>query len=392
MPGCAPAQHRVHGEFMDSNDEQRLQFKLGALLPRLDERQRRLVLGAEALVRGRGGVAAVARASGVARSTIQAGMRELGQAPSTDRIRRPGGGRKRARDAQPGLLEALLESIESDPSLPLSWISKSARQLTRDLQARGFSVSRQLVAELLRKEGFLLQPGGGPGPATAEFRYLGEQVVAHHRAGHPVIGITRAGSWAPSFAAACVAAWWQDVGRALYPEGGKLLVVAARSRFENRESWEHSLLALAEETGLTITHIQYPQGPLRWTRAETHLRVRGSRSLPGAGLASTDVDIQWIAPVEAPPARRVPSGRRLRPKRPHRAMIERHPFHGQQNFTIHPVIPPLSKSNWNHSDACSLWPSVGIQAVPRAQPETPLTRFSDCATPLQTGERPGRSR
>src|SRR5712692_1414558 len=101
-----------------------LRRKLATILPHLNEKQRRLVLAAEARALGRGGVTRVAQASGVSRPTIQKAMREL-DGPSTDpsRVRKPGGGRKRARERDPGLVAALEELIEpdtrGDPMSPL---------------------------------------------------------------------------------------------------------------------------------------------------------------------------------------------------------------------------------------------------------------------------------
>ncbi|MEW6277356.1 MAG: hypothetical protein AB1758_01955 [Candidatus Eremiobacterota bacterium] len=294
---------------MDRSDEDRLRQKLAMLLPGLDERHRRLVLGAEAAALGRGGVAAVARASGVARSTIRAGLQELGQAPGTDeRIRRPGGGRKRAREAQPELMEALLASVEALPSFPLCWICKSVRQLTHELNHRGFSSSRQLVADLLREEGFMLhQPGGGRSlpqeELAAQFRRLGNRVLSHQAAGHPAICIRTRGALCPSFAAACVGSWWQEVGRELYPGSSQLLLCIRKSGPGDRSAWEPALRRLATEKGLTITHQQLPPGILKWTRSEDHLAAECTLSLR-SGPVRTEVVIQCIGPPESSTARR----------------------------------------------------------------------------------------
>src|SRR6516225_10637155 len=89
-----------------------LAAKFAALLPHLDERQQRLYLGSEARALGHGGVAAVARAAGVSRVTVSAGAGELEAGPEPPgRARRPGGGRKRAADADPGLVPALLALV-----------------------------------------------------------------------------------------------------------------------------------------------------------------------------------------------------------------------------------------------------------------------------------------
>jgi len=118
--------------------------KYGLLRDVLDERTRRRWAGSEAMALGHGGVTAVARATGIAQSTIRAGRRELRQTikPSSgsapvERIRRPGGGRKRLAERDPKLLEALDALIEpstrSDPTCRLRWTCKSTRQLAREL-------------------------------------------------------------------------------------------------------------------------------------------------------------------------------------------------------------------------------------------------------------------
>src|SRR3972149_6764521 len=112
-----------------------LKEKLCLVMPLLNERQRRRLLAAEARTMGRGGISAVARASGVSRPSIHAGLRELKMAPealpSPDRVRRPGGGRKRLTEADPGLvgaLEALVDpGTRGDPMSPLRWTCKSVR-------------------------------------------------------------------------------------------------------------------------------------------------------------------------------------------------------------------------------------------------------------------------
>jgi hypothetical protein len=92
-----------------------LAAKFGAIFPHLDERQRRLLMGAEARALGHGGIRLVARAAGVREATVSLGAAELeaGVEP-LGRARRPGGGRKRATDADPGLVPALLALVEPD--------------------------------------------------------------------------------------------------------------------------------------------------------------------------------------------------------------------------------------------------------------------------------------
>jgi hypothetical protein len=132
-----------------------LAAKFEAIFPHLDERQRRLLLGAEARALGRGGIRLVARAAGVREAAVSLGVDELdsGEEP-LGRARRAGGGRKRAADLDPGLVPALLALVEpeerGDPASPLRWTAKSTRTLADELTARGHKVSADTVGELLR--------------------------------------------------------------------------------------------------------------------------------------------------------------------------------------------------------------------------------------------------
>src|SRR6201997_676070 len=139
-----------------------LAAKFETIFPHLDERQRRLLLGAEARALGHGGIRLVARAAGIREATVSLGVAELeAGAEPLGRARRPRGGRKRAADVDPGLRPALLALVEpeerGDPMSPLRWITKSTRNLAGELTRRGHKVSADTVGDLLRAEGFSLQ-------------------------------------------------------------------------------------------------------------------------------------------------------------------------------------------------------------------------------------------
>jgi hypothetical protein len=167
----------------------------------LDERGRRLVAASEARTAGRGGVAAVARATGMARSTIDRGLAELGSGAETlgNRVRRPGGGRKAAAERQPGLLEALGEIVQSairgDPQAALLWVSKSQRRLAGALAERGFAASHKLVGRLLRRLGFSLQANRKTREGTnhpdrdPQFEHINRQIDDFRAAGQPAISV-----------------------------------------------------------------------------------------------------------------------------------------------------------------------------------------------------------
>jgi hypothetical protein len=167
----------------------------------LDERGRRLFAANEALALGYGGVTAASAATGLARSTIRRAIVELhgGSNPLGQRVRRPGGGRKRAVALQPGLLaalEALIEdAIRGDPETPLRWVSRSQRQIARALLSRGFQVSQKLVGLLLRELGYSCQANRKTREGTdhpdrnAQFTHINTTVQTAIAAGEPAISV-----------------------------------------------------------------------------------------------------------------------------------------------------------------------------------------------------------
>ncbi|WP_330460075.1 ISAzo13 family transposase [Streptomyces sp. NBC_00820] len=177
-----------------------LAIKFGGLFPHLDERQRRLMLGAEARILGHGGIRAVARAAQVSETTVRKGVDELEAGEeSLGRVRRAGGGRKKAVDLDPGLRPALLALVEpderGDPMSPLRWTVKSTRTLAATLTRQGHRVCADTVGDLLREEGFSLQAGaktleGKQHPdRDAQFRYINERATEHMVGGQPVISV-----------------------------------------------------------------------------------------------------------------------------------------------------------------------------------------------------------
>jgi hypothetical protein len=177
-----------------------LAAKFGAILPHLDERQRRLYLGSEARALGRGGIRLVAAAAGAREATVSGGASELeAGAEPLGRVRRRGGGRKQLAETDPGLVPALLALVEpeerGDPVSPLRWTVKSVRTLAAELTAAGHRVSADTVHKLLREQGFSLQgnaraiEGKQHPDRDAQFRYINAQARACADAGDPVISV-----------------------------------------------------------------------------------------------------------------------------------------------------------------------------------------------------------
>jgi hypothetical protein len=170
------------------------------LSPHLDERQRRLLAGAQARALGRGGVAMVARATGTGLTTVKKGAAEIDQGPEvTGRVRRPGAGRPTAAQRDPELMAALDALVEpdtrGDPMSPLRWTAKSTRTLAEELTSQGHRVGARTVAELLAGMGYSLQAtskqieGAQHPDRDAQFRYLNEQARSHLADGQPVISV-----------------------------------------------------------------------------------------------------------------------------------------------------------------------------------------------------------
>src|ERR1700680_2212049 len=182
-------------------DPDAIQARFDALGPFLNERDRRLFAASEARAAGRGGVAAVSRTIGIARSTIGRGLADLrsGAVRCSDRVRRKGGGQKPATETQPGILEALNDlvepSIRGDPEAPLRWVSKSQRHLSAALAERGFIAGQKLVGRLLKRLNFSLQAncktreGASHPDRNAQFEHINAEVKAFQAAGQPVISV-----------------------------------------------------------------------------------------------------------------------------------------------------------------------------------------------------------
>src|SRR6266508_1076064 len=330
--------------------EEALAAMFAVLGPQLDERQRRLLAGAQARALGRGGVAVVARTSGMSHSTVHVG------------IRRPGAGRPKATDRDPGLrhaLDALVEpTSRGDPASPLRWTCRSTRTLANELAAQGHRVSARTVARLLGELDYSLQAtskqveGAQHPDRDGQFRYLNEQARQHLADSQPVISVdtkkkevvgnlgNRGRQWQPkgapvrvdvhdfpdpnigkaipygvydlgadqgwvsvgddhdtaAFAVATIRRWWQLVGAQAYPQADRLLVTADAGGSNSYRSrlWKVELGKLAAETGLAVTVCHFPPGTSKWNRIEHRLFSQISMNWRGRPLVSHQVIVDLI--------------------------------------------------------------------------------------------------
>jgi len=175
--------------------------ELELLLPHLDERSRRLVLGAVARAAGDGGITAVAKATGASWRTVANGAGELvsGHDAGPGRVRRAGGGRKKLEEHDPQLVPALRELLEAstrgDPMSLITWTTLSVRGVAAELAAAGHPCGKNAVLRMLHAGGFSTQgnsrtvEGRQHPDRDAQFRYINDLAKRYLAAGDPVISI-----------------------------------------------------------------------------------------------------------------------------------------------------------------------------------------------------------
>ena len=340
---------------MDKSTEERIK----TVLPMLNEFQKRRYLAAEAQSIGWGGIGEVSRATGVARNTISAGLRELncpdienGGAEtlscekSTQRQRRAGGGRKSIEEKQPGITASLLKLVSGHSA--------------DELQEQGYHISHMKVAQLLKANGFSLQVNqkmlqvGRPSPDRDEqFEHINETAKNYMQEGQPVVSVdckkkenignfkNGGAEYCPNgrpvktldhdfplpengkavpygvydmfhnegyvnvgisadtaeFAVQSLRKWWQEMGCDQYPCAHKLYITAdgGGSNGSRNRLWKTELQKFADETHLEIEVSHFPPGTSKWNKIEHRMFSQISKNWRGRPLVSLAVIISLIA-------------------------------------------------------------------------------------------------
>ena len=332
----------------------------------LNEKTRRLWCASEALAIGKHGVAMVSSVTKITPPTIYAGIRELKQKPnrkkSGQRIRKKGGGAKTILSKEPGIskeLESLAESAtKGDPMSPLLWVSKSLRNLSRELKNKGYNVGYTTVSNLLKDAGYSLQlnrkerEGKSVPDRNAQFEHINEQAKIFLREEQPVISVDtkkkelvgnyknwgkeytkkgepvevnmhdfpdeKEGKVAPygvydlgknkgwvgvgitsdtaEFAVNTIRDWWKKMGKKDYPKASKLMITAdcGGSNGNRVRLWKWELQKLANELRMDIYVCHFPPGTSKWNKIEHKMFSYITLNWRGVPLISREAIVQLI--------------------------------------------------------------------------------------------------
>ena len=341
-----------------------LKKKLSILLPALNEKQRRLLVGAEALSIGYGGIKVLSEITGMNPRTIRRGIQEI-RVGDTDveRVRSPGGGRKKLGLEAPELYDLIEQLVEpdtrGDPEAPLRWTCKSVRNFVDLLQAHGYHIGRQSVANILHEMEFSLQGNGKTKEGEdhpdrdQQFRFISrttktflahhapaisvdtkkkELVGSYHNAGkewhakgspikvnthdfpdpkvpkaipYGIYDLAEDSGWVhvgvtsdtAEFAVSSIRHWWQYVGSRRYPQARKLLICAdaGGSNGYRLRLWKRELQRFADARQLEVSVCHFPPGTSKWNKVEHRLFSFISMNWRGKPLSSYQVVINLIA-------------------------------------------------------------------------------------------------
>ena len=339
--------------------------RIDTMLPYLNEKQSRLYLANEAISYGWGGITLISSLSGKSPKIINLGIKEIKkeipEAPE-NKIRREGGGRKHEKDKQPGLEQAILDIVEAytvgDPMRVIIWTSKSVRQIQKELQNRDFSVSHELIRQILQDNQYSLQSnrrtqeGGNHPDRDGQFKFINNKSKKFIEDNQPVISVdckkkelignykNNGKEWVKvknptevnvydfidktngkaspygvydvnhnrgwvsvgtssdtaSFSVSTIRSWWENDGKILYPKATKLYVNAdgGGSNGLKNRLWKSELQQFANDTGLKIHVSHLPAGTSKWNKIEHRLFSYISINWRGKPLTSLAVIIGLI--------------------------------------------------------------------------------------------------
>src|SRR3954454_10745915 len=384
----------------------------------LNERSRRRWAAAEARSHGRGGIAAVARATGISEGTVRRGLAELesdGEQLAAARVRRAGAGRPGILEREPGLsaaLDGLIDPVtRGDPESPLRWTSKSGAKLAEALRAQGHRVVDRTVLRLLKAKGYSLQANkktreGAQHPdRDAQFAHISQTVGEAGAAGEPVISVDakkrelvgdfkavgrefepkgrpvevrghdfkdqQLGHAIPygvydlaadegwvsvgitsdtaQFAVNAITSWWENLGKARYPDTRTLTITADSGGSNNPRTrlWRYELQRLADQTGLQIRVCHFPPGTSKWNKIEHRMFSFVSLNWRGKPLESLEVIINLIAATTTNTGLKLYAqlddrvyerGLEITDEQLAAVKITRHAFHGDWNYTVSPSV------------------------------------------------------
>jgi len=340
--------------------------KYRAIKHSLNEKTRRLWCASEAIAIGKYGVAIVSSVTKVTPPTIYAGIRELkrkqNRKKSGQRIRKKGGGTKTILSRQPKISQELASLVEpatkGDPVRPLLWVSKSLRNLSRELGKKGYHVSHVTVAGLLQDAGYSLQlnrkerDGKSVPDRNAQFEHINEQAKTFLCEGQPVISVDtkrkelvgnyknwgreytkkgepvevnmhdfpdeQEGKVAPygvydlgknkgwvgigitsdtaEFAVNTIRDWWKKMGKKDYPRASKLMITAdcGGSNGNRVRLWKWELQRLANELRMDIHVCHFPPGTSKWNKIEHKMFSYITLNWRGVPLISREAIVQLI--------------------------------------------------------------------------------------------------
>lgn len=328
------------------------------LSPFFDEKSRRLLAAAESRVIGHGGIGIVSKLTGVSRTTISTGLKELNHPDliETNWIRKRGGGRKKAVEKLPAIEKELGKLIEpalrGEPDSPLMWTSKSLRKLSAELKLKGFNVSHKLVGEILKEKGFSLQAnrktdeGKSHPDRNAQFEYIHLKVKDFQENGQPVISVDAkkkelVGNFKNN---------GKEWHKAKEPDKVKVYdflsdADGGGSNSSRSRLWKKGIQKLSDETGLVIDVCLFPPATSKWNKIEHRLFSYISQNWRGNPWVSYEVIVNLIASTKTERGLEVTceldiktykTGIRIKDEDMKSINLEKHDFHGEWNYTIRP--------------------------------------------------------